>query len=35
MALRKADARWPRRYDWFLEVVDELLGLRPVKRLDG
>ena len=35
MALRKDNAFWLRRYGWFVEVVDELPGQRPAKRLDG
>ena len=34
-ALRKRNSRWLRRYHWFTEVIDELRGRRPVKRLDG
>ena len=34
-ALRKGNARVLRRYHWFAEVVGELTGLRPRKRLDG
>lgn len=35
MASRKGNSGWQQRYQWFTEVVDELMGRRPVKRLDG
>jgi hypothetical protein len=34
-ALRRGNSRRLQRYNWFGEVIDELLGLRPEKPLDG
>jgi hypothetical protein len=34
-ALRTGNQRWLKRYQWFAEIVDELIERRPGQPLDG